>query len=171
MTREDLRLRGRAIWQHMPAEVEALTRRDGDLQPIGLVSYAEGETRTLSEVLGKAVLLERDGQLEAGTARGSLVRVLVARVEDHLRNWYGLRDAAAFVANAAELLEHATEEEALAIVEEIALYVGRISMWLDVLLPWNELNGTMVRELEGGFGEALASMVGPASSRDDGVRP
>jgi hypothetical protein len=170
MTPEELRRRGRTIWQRMPPEVEALVHREGNLQPIGLVSYGEGETRTLSEVLGKTVLLERDGLLEAGTVRGPIVRMVIDRLEDHLRGWYGLHDAAAFVAEAAVLLEGSTDDDALQVVEEIALYVGRISMWLDLLLPWNQLNETMVRELESGFGEALASTVGDSAPSREGTR-
>lgn len=136
------------IWQEMPDEVRRLSEKRGMLRPLGPISYAEADARIYSEIVSNLVLGERALSLPSGTAKSPVVRYLLRRLETRFHGWYELPEAAVFVRNALAAVEQATDEESLAVLEEITLYLTRLDLWLDLIIPWNELNTEMIRKLE-----------------------
>jgi hypothetical protein len=132
------------MWDDMPPEVVRLGTRRGMLRPLGLVSYAEADSRIYTELISNIVTRERVSELPAGTAVSPLTFWLLSRLRDHLDGWYGLPEAARFVSDALILLRESDGTKALACLEELALYMTRLNLWIDLLIPWNELNETML---------------------------
>jgi hypothetical protein len=93
-------------------------------------------------------LRERAAELPAGTATTPVVILTLARLRDHLQGWYALSTSAAFVDAALGFMREAQPEDALLCLEEVVLYLTRLDLWLDLHLPWYELNETMLRTLE-----------------------
>jgi hypothetical protein len=132
----------------MPQDVRDLVSSRGTLRPLGIVSYAEADARIHAELIANIVLRERAAELPAGTATTPVVILTLARLRDHLQGWYALSTSAAFVDAALGFMREAQPEDALLCLEEVVLYLTRLDLWLDLHLPWYELNETMLRTLE-----------------------
>ncbi len=126
----------KAVWTAMPADIARLARQQGPMMPLGPLFYAESETRKLHEFLWAF----RECEDTRFAATGGSVLVRSAGIQ--LRDFFGLNETAAMLLELAELLAQWPERPLL---DEVILTVGRISHWLDLLLPWQDLNHVMVQ--------------------------
>ena len=124
----------------MPDEVSRLIYRRGALSPLGPLVYAEAETRIYTEILSQHLIAGWEGDPSQETVAHWHTRWLLQRLAAHLSGWYGLSDASAFLEEALTLLTEASREEARQYLEEVVLYLTRLNLWLDLLIPWDELN-------------------------------
>ena len=142
----EVRAARREMWREQPAEIAALMARRGIMLPVGPLLVAESEARKLHENLW--FLRVRVAELDARPAHGTadpaafvadMVSVLLRGAADRLANFAGLHEAGSVAARAAGHLERAPDD-ALAMLDELILYAGRLAGWLDLCLPWQKVN-------------------------------
>ena len=124
-----------AIADGRPDEVTALLGRRDVMRPIGPLLYAEADTRTLHETLW----LIRQEARSTGAVPLFASRVL-RHAAGRLRGWYQLSGAAAVLEPAADALPGLSASHAAETIDALMLYVGRLNLWLDLSIPWNEFN-------------------------------
>jgi len=124
-----------AIADRLPEEVSALLGRRDVMRPVGPLLYAEAETRHLHETLW----LIRQEARSAGAVPTFASRVL-RHAAGRLRGWYQLHRAAAVLEPAADALPGLPASHAAETIDALMLYVGRLNLWLDLSIPWNEFN-------------------------------
>lgn len=127
-----------ALWATCPADIAGLTHSRAIMHPVGPVFAAEGEARVLHEMLwwirGER---ERTGEAPRRYAAGLALNKAATR----LRDFCHLDTTPALLFR----LEAAMGEGALpfdALLDEAILVAGRTSAWIDLLIPWNDLNGS-----------------------------
>jgi hypothetical protein len=141
-TLADLREARVGVWAAMPEDVAALAHRRQIMQPAGVILYAEAEIRGLTELLWVFHDSLERGDLEEVACRAMLGRILEHYAE-RLGGWYCLPAAASFALAAKQVMKGTEGDELLGTLQEIMLYMSRISLWLDLLIPWNDVNELM----------------------------
>jgi hypothetical protein len=121
------------LWAERPAEIAALLADRGILHPAGPLHMAEAETRTLQELLW---WWREHGDLEA---MAPAVAVACDKAATRLAGLCHLEESAAPLVEAAAHLR-AGEAPARAVVEEAILCLGALSAWLDLAIPWDDVN-------------------------------
>lgn len=128
------------IWEKIPEEVRRIKKRKGIMQPAGSIVYAESETRKLQEILWVFKNLLKEKQITIDNLKNSL-KALLEHFSVRIGGWCGLTDTSTLLKNASELISRLdTSEELNNILDELMLYSGRVNMWIDLLIPWNDLN-------------------------------
>ena len=140
MTIELLRKARELVWSKMPEEIRSILSKRGLLLPAGIILYAESDTRNFHEILWEIY-----NRVSKGKVKGSELKFMLLTLLDYyerkMSGWYHLNEIASVLANARKIIENATTlEEYIEVVRELMLYIGRISMWLDLLIPWYEIN-------------------------------
>ena len=129
-----------AIEAKAPEELRALCRQRGIMRPGGPLLYAEADSRTTQEILWQAW---------RAAGREGAVPPFVAQIQRHvaqrLRGWYGLPQSAGVLDAAADALAVMAAPDGRALIEALLIYVGRLNLWLDAAIPWNELNRVFER--------------------------
>ncbi len=138
----ELRAARERLYQGTPAEVAALETRRRVMQPAGPLLYAEAESRLLHEQLSMLVLALEAGEFDFESALPT-VRFLLRRAASRLEGWYLLHEAGDLVGRAAESLGPLDSVDRLAMLRELIFYVGRLNYWLDLTIPWNDVNELM----------------------------
>jgi hypothetical protein len=77
-----------------------------------------------------------------------LLRLLLRRAAVRLGGWYLLREAGELAERTAAALDTADAATRLALLRELTFYVGRLNYWLDLAIPWNDVNELMRSERE-----------------------
>jgi hypothetical protein len=125
-----------------PQEVKRLGRRTGSLQPAGGVLYSEGDTRNFHEILFVMYrMIETQKRLSKGLQ--NTVMELFRYYAVRFRGWYGLDDLASQIEKSLGEMNFARRKECLEIIESLMTYVGRVNFWIDLLIPWYDLNEHM----------------------------
>lgn len=139
----DIRNTREAIWDKVPEEIYRIKKRKGFMQPAGSIMYAESETRKLQEILWVFKNLLKEKQITLESLKYSL-KAILEHFSIRIGGWCGLTDTSTLLKNASELIRKLeTNEELSNILDELMLYSGRINMWVDLLIPWNDLNKQM----------------------------
>jgi hypothetical protein len=60
-----------------------------------------------------------------------------------------LDEAGALAERVAAALGDGDGQTRLALLRELALYAGRLNYWLDLAIPWNDINELMRRQADG----------------------
>jgi hypothetical protein len=143
----------RALWAACPEDIAALPRSRAIMHPAGPCFMADGEARGLHETLWW--IRERLGSEDA--AKLSFATALALN-----RTAVRLRDFCHFTSSSEVLFayERAVTEHAnllAALLDEAILCAGRISAWIDLQIPWNDVNE--------GFRSALGTHPPEANTR------
>lgn len=132
---DDLTKRRSVLWGGMPEDIARLTASRAIMHPAGPIFAAEAEARVLHELLWwiRAGLPHYDEAVLRQTMAIALDKT-ATRLRDfcHMDNTPALLFA----------LRDATQDTVplAALVDEAILVAGRIGAWLDLLIPWNDLN-------------------------------
>lgn len=133
---DDLREKRLALWAACPGDIAELTASRAILHPVGPVMQAESEGRVLHEALWW--VRSEAGRMEDNALRQTAC-LLLDKAAVRLRDFCHLRESAdilfqaiAAIRNPAQPLEP--------IIDETILIAGRIAAWIDLLIPWNDLN-------------------------------
>lgn len=129
-------------WQSVPAEFERLRARRGVMIPLGPLFYAESETRKLHENLW---LLRDEREMRFKSEAAAL---LLRGAADMLEGFLGLHDTAKGLSILADAVGKEPSDTS-ALLDEIILYVGRLSHWLDLYFPWRKLNAVAEAAADG----------------------
>jgi hypothetical protein len=124
-----------AMVRRAPPEVTALMRRRGVMRPAGALMYAEAESRKLHEVLWML-----RGHLRRSHDIPEFARTLLDHCVLRLGGWCGLHEAAALIRETVDEIRRLPPERRAEALEALILYVGRLNMWLDALIPWDAVN-------------------------------
>lgn len=133
----------KAIWEKVPDEIHRIKKRKGLMQPAGSIVYAESETRKLQEILWVFKNLLKEKQITIDNLKNSL-KAILEHFSERIGGWCGLTDTSTLLKNTSELISKLdTNEELNNILDELMLYSGRVNIWIDLLIPWNDLNEQM----------------------------
>ena len=130
-----------AIWETEPAEVrKALKETMGTFeQSFFPAIYAVEGTRNVHMTLVslRKTALSQTNDVE--TVKVMLKEYLLGVVTPNFV-WGGVLDAANFLEDVAKNADEVSNrEELIQLLEELALYVGRLNYWLDAAMPWKPL--------------------------------
>ncbi len=125
-----------ALWRACPEEIGALRRSRALMHPVGPVLTAESEARTLHETLWR--VRSDVPAIGDGPAR-LLAATALDRTAGRLRDFCHLEQ----VPDVLFRLADAMGDAALPLADVLTLSIttsGRIAAWLDLTIPWNDLN-------------------------------
>ncbi len=132
---DDLTKRRSVLWDGMPVDIARLTASRAIMHPVGPIFAAEAEARVLHELLWwiRAGLSHYDEAVLRQT-----MAIMLDKTATRLRDFCHMDDTPALLF----ALRDATQDTMplAALVDEAILVAGRIGAWLDLLIPWNELN-------------------------------
>lgn len=133
----------RAIWDRMPDDIARITASRAIMHPAGPVFTAEAEARVLHELLWWI-------RSELGSVDEAVLRQTAALALDkaatRLRDFCHLEETPALLFRLEKAMEDAVPFDPL--VDEAILVAGRIGAWLDLLIPWNDLNEAFRKALD-----------------------
>ena len=137
---EEVRKKREEIWVNEPQEVKAsfLTAKGSGDSTFFPCLYGDFEARACHHALYTLRQTLRNGGVDFQT--------IMLMTQNSLRNylpylsWPGLHDSEKFIKDVAEELTTIdSENEFIQLLEELALYVGRLNFWIDQSMPWYEL--------------------------------
>lgn len=132
---DDLTQRRSVLWDSMPEDIARLTASRAIMHPAGPIFAAEAEARVLHELLWwiRAGLSRYDEAVLRQT-----MAITLDKTATRLRDFCHMDDTPALLF----ALRDATQDTVplAALVDEAILVAGRIGAWLDLLIPWNDLN-------------------------------
>lgn len=125
----------RELWRACPADIARLTDSRAIMHPVGPVITAESEARVLHEFLWWI-------RGERGRRDESVLRATAAMALDktatRLRDFCHMEETPELLFALSRAMEGDLPFATL--TDEAILYAGRIAAWLDLLIPWNEMN-------------------------------
>ncbi|WP_417723879.1 hypothetical protein [Salipiger sp.] len=133
----------RALWSACPADITDLVTSRAIMHPVGPVMQAESEARVLHESLWW-VRSALGTEAEAGLRVAGCLALDKAAVR--LRDFCHMGDTAGILFRCREAMADPRQPLG-AIIDESILVAGRIGAWIDLLIPWNDLNEAYRRAL------------------------
>ncbi|MDQ0467925.1 hypothetical protein [Labrys wisconsinensis] len=135
----DIAARRRALWTACPEELRDITASRAIMHPAGPLLMAESELRTLHEALWWVrERLGRDGE----TVLRYAAALACNRTGVRVRDFCHLAQAGALLLDVEAALLR-PDVPLAAMVEEAILISGRLAAWLDLLIPWSDVNEAM----------------------------
>jgi len=132
---DDLVSRRKALWHAMPEDIARLTESRAIMHPAGPVFAAEAEARVLHELLWWI----RAGQPRYDDAvLRQTMAITLDKTATRLRDFCHMDETPALLFALRDATQ--TDVPLAALVDEAILVAGRIGAWLDLLIPWNDLN-------------------------------
>ncbi|GMB82571.1 hypothetical protein NN6n1_33540 [Shinella zoogloeoides] len=131
----DLVSRRKVLWSAMPEDIARLTVSRAIMHPAGPIFAAEAEARVMHELLWwiRAGL----AQYDEAVLRQTMV-IAIDKTATRLRDFCHMDDTPALLFALRDATQGTVPLAAL--VDEAILVAGRIGAWLDLLIPWNDLN-------------------------------
>lgn len=133
-----------ALWAACPADIRQVTSSRAIMHPAGPVFTAESEARVLHEFLWW-IRAERGGTDEA--MRRHTAALALDKAATRLRDFCHMEETPALLFRLKAAMGDAHPLDAL--IDEAILVAGRIGAWLDLLIPWNDLNEAFRAALDG----------------------
>lgn len=132
---DDLVSRRKALWHAMPEDIARLTVSRAIMHPAGPVFAAEAEARVLHELLWWI----RAGQPRYDDAvLRQTMAITLDKTATRLRDFCHMDETPALLFALRDATQ--TDVPLATLVDEAILVAGRIGAWLDLLIPWNDLN-------------------------------
>jgi hypothetical protein len=153
---DEIRNARAAIWETMPRDVARIVDRRDILQPAGHILYSEGMTREAAELLFTITSAWKQKRVDDTAARAVLA-VIVEHYAVGLGGFYALPEGAALLRLAAgELRDNPSTPDVQEMLDELRLYLTRLNLWIDLLVPWHEIN-ELIRTTSVRFSEPAAA--------------
>ncbi|MQT15393.1 hypothetical protein [Segnochrobactrum spirostomi] len=134
-----------ALWRECPDDIARLTRSRKIMHPAGPLFAAEGEARVLHELLWW-LRSERSGT-EARVLR-HMAAIALDKAATRLRDFCHMDTSPALLFQLKAAMREDLPFDAL--IDEAILVAGRIGAWIDLLIPWNDLNEALRGALDHG---------------------
>lgn len=141
---DDIVAARRALWAGCPADISQLTASRAIMHPAGPVFAAEGEARVLHEFLWW-VRAARGQQDEA--ALRVAAALALNKTATRLRDFCHMDQTPALLFRLEEAMHEPLDFRA--VVDEAIIVAGRIGAWIDLLIPWNDLNTAFRTAVDG----------------------
>lgn len=124
-----------ALWSKCPADISRITSSRAIMHPAGPVFTAEGEARVLHELLWwiRAESSRNEEKVLRQTAALALNKAAT-----RLRDFCHMDETPALLFRLQAAMNEPLPFASL--IDESILVAGRIGAWLDLLVPWNDLN-------------------------------
>lgn len=138
----DLGAACRALWQGCPPEITALARGRALMHPAGPMFTAESEARVLHETLWTLADDRASGALQPDLAR-AMAGFALRRAAGRLRDFCHFEQLPALLLRLGAALGPPPYGLGLGRDPALDLAIvtaGRIAAWLDLQIPWNDLN-------------------------------
>lgn len=123
------------LWGGCPDDIARVTASRAIMHPAGPVFTAEGEARVLHELLWWM-------RGQRATRREDVLRQMAAIALDktatRLRDFCHMEETPTLLFKLADAMDEPLPFDDL--LDEAILVSGRIGAWLDLLIPWNDLN-------------------------------
>ncbi|TNM61613.1 hypothetical protein [Aliirhizobium smilacinae] len=131
------------LWKEMPADIAQVTASRAIMHPAGPVFAAEGEARVLHELLWwtRAEIGKRDERVLRQTAELALNKAAT-----RLRDFCHMDETPALLFTLESAMNGPLHFNAL--IDEAITVAGRIGAWIDLLIPWNDLNESFRKALD-----------------------
>ena len=127
-------------WDKLPEDIRCVFEKRGIALPGGPIIYSDGESRKLADLVYTMYTSALNGE-EFG-------RDFIARLLDYsafkIGGWCGMTDCAEDVLRYKELLLDGKHDPKEVLVDFI-YWVNRMSMWIDLLIPWEDITELMRR--------------------------
>lgn len=133
-----------ALWAACPTDISRATASRAIMHPAGPVFTAESEARVLHELLWW-IRAERGGKDEA--LRRHTAALALDKAATRLRDFCHMEETPALLFRLKAAMGDGHPFDAL--IDEAILVAGRIGAWLDLLIPWNDLNEAFRAALDG----------------------
>jgi len=132
--------RYKKIWFKKPDDIEAVKRRQGAKnQNLTTLIYAEGDTRALVRFLSYLRELCLSEELDLDTVK-KISMIFIESEQSRVLRYYNMKDLGQFLKETLEDLKHiASLQEYTDLIEEVLIYIGRMSFWIDEQIPWSYL--------------------------------
>jgi len=147
---DDLITCRKELWLKMPDDISQLPKSRAIMHPLGPVFTAESQARICHEFLWW-VRSHRHSMTEDALRQSAALALNKAATI--LQDFCHLQQSSALLFRLEQLMAEKYPFQPL--LDEAILIVGRISAWLDLLIPWHDLNEAFRGEafLEGKIGE------------------
>ena len=134
-----------ALWAQCPEDIARITQSRAIMHPAGPVFAAEAEARVLHELLWwiRAGRGKRDESLLRQTAA-----IALNKTATRLADFCHMDTTPALLRRLEAAMAEPLPFDAL--IDEAILVAGRIGAWLDLLIPWNDLNEAFRTALDAG---------------------
>ncbi len=132
---DDLVSARKALWLSCPAEITQLAESRAIMHPAGPVFAAESEARVLHELLWW--VRSEIGRTDQTTLRKTAALV-INKTATRLRDFCHLNETSATLFRVEQAMAEDLPFNAL--IDEAILIAGRVGAWLDLLIPWNNVN-------------------------------
>lgn len=131
----DLLAKREQLWAAMPGDIARVTSSRAIMHPAGPVFAAEGEARVLHELLWwvRAEIGNRDE-----TALRQTAALALNKTATRLRDFCHMEETPALLFALEAAMNGPLPFAAL--IDEAIIVAGRIGAWIDLLIPWNDLN-------------------------------
>ncbi|TIR16839.1 MAG: hypothetical protein E5X34_25015 [Mesorhizobium sp.] len=140
---QDIVAARKALWGACPSDIGQATSSRAIMHPAGPVFTAESEARVLHEFLWWI-------RAERGTGeamRRHAAALALDKAATRLRDFCHMEETPALLFRLKAAMGDAYPFDGL--IDEAILVAGRIGAWLDLLIPWNDLNEAFRAALDG----------------------
>ncbi|MFX0196322.1 MAG: cyclophilin-like fold protein [Candidatus Hodarchaeota archaeon] len=131
------------IWLKMPEEIKKIIAKQGIMRPAGLILYAETDTRVFHEFLS----MTRDKVVKNPRNLLYVKKILMEYLNyfhNKMLGWYALEKTAFVIKRYMESFDKSDSSQSLiSLLSSVTLFIGRINMWLDALILWDDINENM----------------------------
>jgi hypothetical protein len=131
------------LWKACPADISALVDSRAIMHPVGPVFAAEGEARVAHELLWWA--RAQIGRQDESVLRHTSAMVL-NKCATRLRDFCHMSETPDLL---FKLEQGMTESYPFnQLIDEAIIVAGRVGAWIDLLIPWNDLNEAFKKAID-----------------------
>lgn len=128
------------IWNKIPEEIRMMKKSFGIMRPGGIILYAESDTRVLHE-FSSVILEEISKEKKDFKLFKKILIEFLSFFYNKTLGWYELKETARIIKKYHTFFMRCEKKENfINTLKSFVLFIGRINMWLDTLIPWNDIN-------------------------------
>ncbi len=130
------------FWEKPIDEIADLKNRKGQSMPSGPIILSWGSVISLRGFLWKIYqLYSKTGYFDEES-----FMAISEHAQEVLDGWYGLKETAKAVNVFSKAI--CSNNQVSADLEEMILFAGRLNMWIDSLIPWEEINDVFINKYQ-----------------------
>jgi len=127
-------------WDKLPEDIKGVYMKRGIALPGGPIINSDGESRKLADLIYTLYTSVRNGESYDLAFAGKLLDYYAFKIG----GWCGMTDCADDIIKYKDLLL-APDADLETILVDFIYYVNKMSMWIDLLIPWEDITDLMRR--------------------------